>query len=124
MLDKKSIEKLDLTRRTDNCLIAENTLTIEKLEKCSKEDLLKIPNLGMKSFTEIQDALAKYREENNKAFEVKLDILKDLMEQGMHKSINCYHERVYLNRAIKNTVESILKNIKDEMHNFIISHYK
>ena len=124
MLDETPIEKLDLKRRTYNCLIDENILTIEKLETWSKEDLLKTPNLGKKSFTEIQDALAKYREENNKAFEVNLDILKDLIEQGLHKSINCDHERVYLNRAIKNTVESILKNIKDEMHNFIISHYK
>lgn len=51
------IEALDLTVRAENCLKAENILTIEQLIKLSANSLLRIPNLGRRSRDEIRDRL-------------------------------------------------------------------
>jgi hypothetical protein len=55
-----SHKSLFFTVRTMNCLMCEEILTIGDLVKCSENDLLKIPNLGKKSLTEIKEELAKH----------------------------------------------------------------
>jgi DNA-directed RNA polymerase alpha subunit len=56
-LYKQSISKLDFTSRTVNCLRAENIETVEDLLKWTERELLKTPNLGRKSLTEIKCVL-------------------------------------------------------------------
>ena len=54
----RSIEELELTVRSTNCLKAENIFLIGDLIQRSEFDLLKTPNLGKKSLNEIKDVLA------------------------------------------------------------------
>jgi len=54
----RSIEELELTVRSTNCLKAENIFLIGDLIHKTEFDLLKTPNLGKKSLNEIKDVLA------------------------------------------------------------------
>ena len=54
----RSIEELELTVRSTNCLNAESIFLIGDLIQRSEFDLLKTPNLGKKSLNEIKDVLA------------------------------------------------------------------
>ena len=54
----RSIEELELTVRSANCLKAESIFLIGDLIQRSEFDLLKTPNLGKKSLNEIKDVLA------------------------------------------------------------------
>ena len=47
------IDKLELTVRSERCLKAEGIYTLTQLQGCTKERLLKTPNLGSKSVKEI-----------------------------------------------------------------------
>ncbi len=53
----RPIDDLELTVRSANCLKAENVYYIGDLVQRQEADLLKTPNLGKKSLTEIRDAL-------------------------------------------------------------------
>jgi len=53
-----SVDELELTVRSANCLKAENIFYIGDLVLRSETELLKTPNLGKKSLTEIKDVLA------------------------------------------------------------------
>ena len=53
----RKIDDLELTVRSTNCLKAEEIYTIGELIKWKERELLKTPNLGKKSLTEIQKAL-------------------------------------------------------------------
>lgn len=53
-----SIEDMDLSVRSYNCLKRANINTIEDLTKKSKEDMLKVRNLGLKSLEEVINKLA------------------------------------------------------------------
>jgi DNA-directed RNA polymerase subunit alpha len=53
----KSIDELELTVRSHNCLSAENIKTIGQLMSITEYDLLKFPNLGRKSLKEIKEEL-------------------------------------------------------------------
>jgi len=55
----KPLDELDLTVRSANCLKAEQIHYIGDLVQKSETDLLKTPNLGKKSLTEIKDVLAE-----------------------------------------------------------------
>ena len=57
----RSIEELELTVRSTNCLKAESIFLIGDLIQRSEFDLLKTPNLGKKSLNEIKDVLASKR---------------------------------------------------------------
>lgn len=46
--------------RIKNCLIYAEIFRVEDLIKCSERDLLKIPNLGLKSLKEIKKELSKH----------------------------------------------------------------
>jgi DNA-directed RNA polymerase subunit alpha len=54
----RPVDDLELTVRSANCLKAENIFFIGDLILRSENDLLKTPNLGKKSLTEIKDILA------------------------------------------------------------------
>ncbi len=56
---KKPIDDLELTVRSLNCLKAENIYRIGDLILRTEVELLKTPNLGKKSLTEIKDVLAR-----------------------------------------------------------------
>ncbi|MBC6427823.1 MAG: DNA-directed RNA polymerase subunit alpha [Cellvibrionales bacterium] len=53
-----SVDDLELTVRSANCLKAESLYYIGDLVQRTEVDLLKTPNLGKKSLTEIKDVLA------------------------------------------------------------------
>lgn len=57
-LFSRSVDDLELTVRSANCLKAENIFYIGDLIQRSENDLLKTPNLGRKSLTEIKEVLA------------------------------------------------------------------
>ena len=54
----RPVDDLELTVRSANCLKAENIYYIGDLIQRAEVDLLKTPNLGKKSLTEIKDVLA------------------------------------------------------------------
>lgn len=54
----RPVDDLELTVRSANCLKAENILYIGDLIQRTEVELLKTPNLGKKSLTEIKDILA------------------------------------------------------------------
>ena len=54
----RQVDDLELTVRSANCLKAENIYYIGDLVQKSENELLKTPNLGKKSLTEIKDVLA------------------------------------------------------------------
>ena len=54
----RSIEEIELTVRSTNCLKPESIFLIGDLIQRSEFDLLKTPNLGKKSLNEIKDVLA------------------------------------------------------------------
>ncbi len=56
----RSIDDLELTVRSANCLKAENIFYIGDLIQRTEVELLKTPNLGKKSLTEIKDVLARH----------------------------------------------------------------
>jgi DNA-directed RNA polymerase subunit alpha len=55
------VDDLELTVRSANCLKAENIYYIGDLVQRTEAELLKTPNLGKKSLTEIKDVLAKFK---------------------------------------------------------------
>ena len=54
------VDELELTVRSANCLKAENLYYIGDLIQCTEVELLRTPNLGKKSLTEIKDVLASH----------------------------------------------------------------
>ena len=56
----RPVDDLELTVRSANCLKAENVYYIGDLIQRTEVELLKTPNLGKKSLTEIKDVLASH----------------------------------------------------------------
>lgn len=56
----KPIDDLDLTVRSTNCLKAENIHFVGDLVQRTETELMKTPNLGKKSLTEISEVLAEH----------------------------------------------------------------
>ena len=55
-----SIEDMDLSVRSYNCLKRANINTVEDLTKKSEDDMLKVKNLGRKSLDEVINKLTSY----------------------------------------------------------------
>lgn len=127
--DETSIDELDLTIRTANILKAENIHKIGELLFYSDNQLLKLPNLGRKSFTEIKNQLRIYEDKNLKQIfsmevarryienyfvhyvnEMKKDILGNL-NTNFHKVHSNINEQINEIRTLvleqKNTLEEI-----------------
>ena len=66
---QRPVDDLELTVRSANCLKAENIFFIGDLVQRTESDLLKTPNLGKKSLTEIKNILAAH----NLALGTKID---------------------------------------------------
>ncbi len=56
----RPVDDIELTVRSANCLKAENIFYIGDLIQRTEFELLKTPNLGKKSLTEIKDVLAQH----------------------------------------------------------------
>jgi DNA-directed RNA polymerase alpha subunit len=54
------IEKLGLTVHTEKWLKADDVISIEQLECCTEQRLLKTPNLGRKAINEIKERMAEF----------------------------------------------------------------
>jgi hypothetical protein len=52
------VSELDLNKRVMNCLLAHGIRKVKDLVDCHRIDLIKMPNLGKKSITNVCDALA------------------------------------------------------------------
>ena len=55
----KSVDELELTTRSANCMLNARIKTIGQLVERTEDDLLKIKNFGRKSLNEIKEALAE-----------------------------------------------------------------
>jgi DNA-directed RNA polymerase subunit alpha len=56
----KTVEELDLTVRSANCLKSEHIRYIGELVQCTESELMKTPNFGRKSLNEIKEKLSSY----------------------------------------------------------------
>lgn len=65
----RPVDELELTVRSANCLKAENIIYIGDLVQRTEVELLRTPNLGKKSLTEIKDVLS----ENGMALGTKIE---------------------------------------------------
>ena len=54
-----SIEDLDLSVRSYNCLKRAGINTVQELANQTEEDMMKVRNLGRKSLKEVKDKLAE-----------------------------------------------------------------
>jgi DNA-directed RNA polymerase subunit alpha len=54
-----TIEELDLSARSYNCLKRANIVTVMELTQKTEEDMMKVRNLGKKSLKEVKDKLAE-----------------------------------------------------------------
>ncbi|MBQ1954214.1 MAG: DNA-directed RNA polymerase subunit alpha [Clostridia bacterium] len=57
-IDAMTIEELDLSVRSFNCLKRANINTVGELVNCSEEDMMRVRNLGRKSLEEVINKLA------------------------------------------------------------------
>jgi DNA-directed RNA polymerase subunit alpha len=57
-IEPEDIWTLEITVRTQNCLKAEGIRTIKQLQNYTERRLMKIPNLGRKSVTELIEQMA------------------------------------------------------------------
>lgn len=55
---EKTIEELDLTVRSHNCLKRAGIVTVDELTQRTEEEMMKVRNLGTKSLAEIKEKLA------------------------------------------------------------------
>jgi DNA-directed RNA polymerase subunit alpha len=56
----RPVDELELTVRSANCLKAENIMYIGDLVQRTEVELLRTPNLGKKSLTEIKEVLEQH----------------------------------------------------------------
>ena len=90
----KKIEELELSVRSTNCLHAEKITLVSELVKLTEKQVLKIPRMGKKQFSEIEDALARHglelgtpvRAERPTA---KIDLDADFILQAYAKDYIC-----------------------------------
>jgi DNA-directed RNA polymerase subunit alpha len=58
-LTSKSVEELEISVRSYNCLKNANIQTVEQIKNMTDEELLKVKNMGSKSLKEIREAIAR-----------------------------------------------------------------
>jgi len=96
---KVPIKELDLSFRAYNCLRQAEINCLSKLVQYDKEDLLKIKNLGIKSFREIEQVVEKERElgfgMDLSVFFDKNEISDDNIPELSDEEINEIAESIY-----------------------------
>ena len=90
----KKIEELKLSVRSTNCLHAESITLVSELVKLTERRVLKIPRMGKKQLSEIEDALASHGLEFGthvpaEGTEVKIDLDADFILQAYTRDIVC-----------------------------------
>jgi DNA-directed RNA polymerase alpha subunit len=80
MQNNVSIDVLDLSVRARNCLINAGLDTIDKLSSCPKDDLMRVRNLGQRSYYEVINKLTEYQKQ--------LVVVDDLISNAINKSKN------------------------------------
>ena len=55
-----TVEELDLSVRSYNCLKRAGINTVEELTRRTEEDMMKVRNLGKKSLQEVKEKLAEW----------------------------------------------------------------
>jgi hypothetical protein len=90
----KKIEELELSVRSTNCLHAEKITLVSELIKLTEKQVLKIPRMGKKQLSEIEDALARHGLEFGthvpaEGTEVKIDLDADYILQAYTRDIVC-----------------------------------
>jgi hypothetical protein len=90
----KKIEELKLSVRSTNCLHAEKITLVSELVKLTERRVLKIPRMGKKQLSEIEDALASHGLEFGthvpaEGTEVKIDLDADYILQAYTRDIVC-----------------------------------
>lgn len=80
----KTIDSLELTVRSANCLKSENIYYIGDLIQKIEFELLKMPNLGKKSLTEIKNVLLKH----NLALGTKIENWSEIKNEYKNKDNN------------------------------------
>ncbi|HIH2762555.1 MAG TPA: DNA-directed RNA polymerase subunit alpha [Candidatus Azoamicus sp. MARI] len=80
----KTIDSLELTVRSANCLKSENIYYIGDLIQKNELELLKMPNLGKKSLTEIKNVLLKH----NITLGSKIDNWSEIKNEYKNKDNN------------------------------------
>lgn len=73
----KTIDSLELTVRSANCLKSENLTYVGDLIQKTESELLKMPNLGKKSLTEIKNILLK----NNLTLGTKIENWEEMKKE-------------------------------------------
>jgi len=56
---EKSIDELDLSIRSYNCLLNDNIKTLAQLVKKTEAEMLRMPNFGRRSLNEVKEVLAQ-----------------------------------------------------------------
>ena len=67
------IDELELTMRTSNCLKEAKIHTVGQLEQWTRDELLRLPNLGRKSLKEVEEQLEKI------GLKLRIPTLKELV---------------------------------------------
>lgn len=91
-LDGGTIDVLNLSVRSYNCLRRAGIDTVEQLAQCNDEDLARLRNLGAKSLREIKDRIASIRGEDSE------DITQD---EGEQKATSGLISRASIIKAIE-----------------------
>ena|SRR6185437_843905 len=121
----KSVDELELTVRTSNCLKAKNINLIGELVEFSERDLLLIENLGKRSLFEIKDVLQNinlslntltsntYNKYNitaqRKCFEELIDML---FEESLNELIEKLKKRLKFSYVVSVQFDSFLDRLK------------
>ena len=90
----KKIEELGLSVRSTNCLHAEKITLVSELIKLTEKQVLKIPRMGKKQLSEIEDAIAVHGLEfgtyvPDEGTIVKIDLDADYILQAYTRDYVC-----------------------------------
>ena len=108
----KKIEELGLSVRSTNCLHAENITLVSELIKLTKRRVLKIPNMGKKQLSEIEDALASHGLEFGTHIpedwpEVNIDLDADYILQAYTREYKSVGNSIYMPTGKKDIIACI-----------------
>lgn len=113
ILPQDSIDELDLSIRSYNCLTRAGIMTIEDLTNRTEEDMIKVRNLGKKSLEEVVAALAKYgytlkddEDETNVDPARREALLEEVTIEELDLSVRAFN---CLKRRGCNTIEDVRK---------------
>ena len=119
-ISKKTIEELEFSVRTYNCLKRAGIDTLAALTQCTEEDIIKVRNMGKRSLDEIVEKLAalglrlldSYNALHECSGESKTDKVLQLTIEELDLSVRSYN---CLKRAGINTVKDLSEKTYEQM---------